>query len=97
MLNHSGDGDFHNTCDAKTRELKSNLVLLLNEVHATPIEKGAAYYDDSSELQTLLKDLINEVKDVLALLDNLIEEDPLLELLLGKREPIVVLLFTFSF
>ena len=48
--------------------------------------KGATVLQTSSELRTLVKDTVNLVKDSLNGLDVLVEEYPLLQLLLGDSE-----------
>jgi hypothetical protein len=67
-------------------ELSQSLLGVAKLVHNADGNKGAAFYDNSSGLQTLLKDLVNEIKNLLNVLNDLVEQNPLLEILLGKRE-----------
>jgi hypothetical protein len=86
VSNYPGDSnneDYQNSCNSQARQLHQALANLRDNLGST---KGAALLRSSSELQTLVKDTVNIVKASLNGLDGLVEEDPLLQLLLGDSE-----------
>ncbi|KAI8995624.1 hypothetical protein BD414DRAFT_480074 [Trametes punicea] len=78
-----GDADFNQQVVSEFIAYKAGLGRFQNILAQLGTDKGLANYDRTDELQTLLKDLINSMKDTLEAITVLVQEIPGLGPILG--------------
>jgi hypothetical protein len=73
--------DFRDKCNNQLKDLSGTVTVLRTELQTSGGHKGLDFYDPSSNLQTLLKDMINIVKNLLDEVSSIFGND----IDLGKR------------
>jgi hypothetical protein len=87
------DNSFQQQCATELTSFYSNLFGVEDILKTLGCEKGLANYDRDNELETILKNSINIIKDLLREVLAIVEDIPFLGRILGPSElPILYLL-----